>query len=70
MSETPSLVLCERRGAIGLLTINRPKTLNALSVEALLALQRYPDAEQRLVGYVSLGAADAWRGEVVGIIHY
>jgi enoyl-CoA hydratase len=42
MSESPTgqaVVLCERRGAIGLLTINRPKTLNALNVETLLALE-------------------------------
>lgn len=29
----------ERRGAIGLLTINRPKTLNALDIPTLLALE-------------------------------
>lgn len=40
MSDSQSVVLCERRGAIGLLTINRPKTLNALNVETLLALER------------------------------
>jgi enoyl-CoA hydratase len=39
MSESQPLVLCERRGAVGLLTINRPKTLNALNVETLLALE-------------------------------
>jgi enoyl-CoA hydratase len=39
MSESPSSVLCERRGAIGLLTINRPRTLNALDIETLLALE-------------------------------
>jgi len=39
MSESQSLVLCERHGPIGLLTINRPKTLNALNVEMLLALE-------------------------------
>lgn len=39
MSETTPVVLCERRGAIGLLTINRPKTLNALNVETLLLLE-------------------------------
>lgn len=40
MSESSSPILCERRGAVGLLTINRPKTLNALDVEALLALEQ------------------------------
>jgi len=39
MSESTELVLCETRGPIGLLTINRPKTLNALNVETLLALE-------------------------------
>jgi enoyl-CoA hydratase len=39
MSESNNLVLCETRGPIGLLTINRPKTLNALNVETLLALE-------------------------------
>lgn len=39
MSDSEPLVLCERRGAIGLLTINRPKTLNALNVETLLTLE-------------------------------
>lgn len=39
MSESEPLVLCERRGAVGLLTLNRPKTLNALNVETLLVLE-------------------------------
>lgn len=39
MSESKNLVLLEKRGAVGLLTINRPKTLNALNVETLLALE-------------------------------
>ena len=39
MSETAELVLCERRGPVGLLTINRPKTLNALNVATLEALE-------------------------------
>lgn len=41
MSDTASdLVLTERRNAVGLLTINRPKYLNALNVETLLAMER------------------------------
>jgi enoyl-CoA hydratase len=36
---TSDLVLAEQRNAVGLLTINRPKTLNALNVETLLALE-------------------------------
>ena len=39
MSDSQALVLSERHGAVGLLTINRPKTLNALNVETLLALE-------------------------------
>lgn len=39
MSESNDLVLCETRAPIGLLTINRPKALNALNVETLLALE-------------------------------
>jgi enoyl-CoA hydratase len=39
MSDPQSLVLDERRGAVALLTINRPKTLNALNIETLLALE-------------------------------
>jgi enoyl-CoA hydratase len=39
MSTEQDLVLSERRGAVGLLTINRAKTLNALNVETLLALE-------------------------------
>lgn len=39
MSDSNDLVLCEMRGAVGLLTINRPKTLNALNIETLLALE-------------------------------
>ncbi len=38
MSED-NAVLIERRGAVGLLTINRPKTLNALDIPTLLTLE-------------------------------
>ena len=38
MSESDA-ILCERRGAIGIITINRPKTLNALNVPTLLELE-------------------------------
>ena len=40
MSETQPSVLCEVRERVGLLTINRPKTLNALDVPTLLALEQ------------------------------
>ncbi|MFT3719399.1 enoyl-CoA hydratase/isomerase family protein [Pseudorhodoferax sp.] len=39
MTEFNARVVSERRGAIGVLTINRPKTLNALDIETLLALE-------------------------------
>jgi enoyl-CoA hydratase len=39
MSEETNPILCERHGAVGLLTINRPKTLNALNTPTLLALE-------------------------------
>jgi len=38
-SDSSDAVLVERRGAVGLLTINRPKTLNALDVPTLLLLE-------------------------------
>jgi enoyl-CoA hydratase len=47
MSDTPAPILSERRGAVGLLTINRPKTLNALNVETLLALEAALTALER-----------------------
>src|SRR5690554_3742085 len=39
MSNEDSPILCERAGAVGILTINRPKTLNALDVPTLQALE-------------------------------
>ena len=49
MSEE-NVILCERQGPVGVLTINRPKTLNALNVPTLLVLEeklteleRHPD---------------------------
>jgi len=39
MSEATNPILCERAGAVGVLTINRPKTLNALDIPTLLALE-------------------------------
>ena len=47
MSDTSSPILSERRGAVGLITINRPKTLNALNVETLLALEAALTAFER-----------------------
>lgn len=40
-------ILSEKRGAIGLLTINRPKTLNALDVPTLLQLEEAFGAMER-----------------------
>ena len=39
MSEETNVILSERHGAVGVLTVNRPKTLNALNVETLLVLE-------------------------------
>lgn len=39
MSDPTLPVLCDRQDAIGILTINRPKTLNALDIPTLLALE-------------------------------
>ncbi|MBP0630494.1 enoyl-CoA hydratase-related protein [Cupriavidus sp. AcVe19-1a] len=39
MSDELNLILCERKGAVGVLTINRPKTLNALDIPTLLTLE-------------------------------
>jgi enoyl-CoA hydratase len=39
MSDELNPILCERKGAVGVLTINRPKTLNALNIPTLLALE-------------------------------
>ena len=40
MPETANdLVLTQVQDAVGIITINRPKTLNALNVETLLALE-------------------------------
>ncbi len=39
MSEETNAILCERQGPVGVLTINRPKTLNALNTPTLLQLE-------------------------------
>ena len=39
MSDKQNAILCERVGAVGVLTINRPETLNALDIPTLLALE-------------------------------
>lgn len=39
MTDANALILTERHGAVGVLTINRPKTLNALNTETLLVLE-------------------------------
>ncbi|MGH8030897.1 MAG: enoyl-CoA hydratase/isomerase family protein, partial [Luteimonas sp.] len=36
---TEQAILTEKRGAVGVLTINRPKTLNALNVPTLLEME-------------------------------
>lgn len=61
MSDEQNPILCERHGAVGVLTINRPKTLNALNVPTLLALESAltaleKDASVRVI--VITGAGD------------
>lgn len=61
MNETQNLVLAERRGAVALLTINRPKTLNALDIDTLLALEATLTAAEKDEGVraiVLTGAGD------------
>lgn len=41
------LVCSERRGNVGILTINRPKSFNALNVETLLALEAALDVAEK-----------------------
>lgn len=61
MSDEADVITLERRGPIGLLTINRPKTLNALDVPTLLVLEQKfgeleADAAVRVI--VVTGAGD------------
>ena len=61
MSDEQNPILCERHGAVGVLTINRPKTLNALNVPTSLALESAlsdleKDASVRVI--VITGAGD------------
>ena len=58
---TEQAILTEKRGAVGVLTINRPKTLNALNVPTLLEMEAVlstfeADAEVRVI--VVTGAGD------------
>jgi len=53
-------ILSEKRGHVGLLTINRPKTLNALDVPTLLALESAfgameADADVRVIVFTGAG---------------
>lgn len=47
MTDENSVVLVERHGPVSLLTINRPKTLNALNIETLLKLEAALDEAER-----------------------
>ncbi len=61
MSDTELPVLCEVRDRTGLLTINRAKTLNALDVPTLLALEKALgalEADPRVGAIVVTGAGD------------
>jgi len=56
-------ILVERRGRVGLITLNRPKSLNALSrelaVEVLAALERF-DADEQVGAVVITGSPRAF----------
>jgi len=61
MSDTNRPVLCDRQDAVGVLTINRPKTLNALDVPTLLALEAALadlEADPAIRAIVLTGAGD------------
>ena len=61
MSEENNPILCERHDAVGVLTINRPKTLNALDTPTLLALEAALTALERdeaIRAIVITGAGD------------
>jgi enoyl-CoA hydratase len=75
------LVLYERRGAVALITINRPRTLNALDMEMLAALDaRVAAAEAddavRVVVFTGAGRAFVAGGDIAdlnarqGLPHY
>ena len=61
MSEKQNAILCERAGAVGILTINRPETLNALDVPTLLELELALDSLEKDEGVKAIvitGAGD------------
>ncbi len=64
-SEMPvyQTILVERRGRVGLITLNRPKSLNALSrelaIEVLAALERF-DADEQVGAVVITGSPRAF----------
>jgi enoyl-CoA hydratase len=75
------LVRCERRGAVALLTINRPQTLNALDMATLAALDaRVAEAEAddavRVLVFTGAGRAFVAGGDIAdlntrqGLPHY
>jgi enoyl-CoA hydratase len=60
------LVLLERRGAVAVVTLNRPEALNALSRAVLLALQRRFDEAARDPGVRALVVTGAGRAFAAG----
>ena len=76
-----SAVVCERRGGAALLTINRPKTLNALDLPTLDALEEQvagaaADPEVRVLIFTGAGRAFVAGGDIAdldsrrGLDHY
>jgi enoyl-CoA hydratase len=60
MSDEPNAILIERQGPVGVLTINRPKTLNALNTPTLLQLEAAlteleRDPEVRVIVFTGAG---------------
>lgn len=59
----PAIVVCERRGAVGVLTLNRPQQLNALNdelIDALGAALLELDADDSIGAIVLTGSAKAF----------
>ncbi|MET4418889.1 enoyl-CoA hydratase [Bradyrhizobium sp. JR18.2] len=62
-TSSPQMIIVERRDRVGLITLNRPKSLNALNgqlaVETLAALKAF-DADDRVGAIVITGSARAF----------
>jgi hypothetical protein len=71
MTEGPSLqnLLLERDGAIAVVTVNRPKVLNALNLATLEELRRTMDALRGEISRRQVAMEKAWWGyDVIRIV--